>query len=233
MQKKSKILIVSNNMLTQYMFLRLFKIFNYESLFVEEVRNIVKFAFEFKVDLVIIDAQGIDSTLKYVFEHVKSQINIPIIIYSKTKNINQLVAALDAGAAEYITKPADLEEIVARVRKVLRENGKHEMGKEISCRDMVLYPYLHEVKVKGEQVILSELEYSLLLYLVLNANRVVSREEILTQAWRDKSKGSSSAVNVYISYLRRKIDKRFNEIYIETAVDGYVLRTIRTKKVKE
>ena len=107
------------------------------------------------------------------------------------------------------------------------------MGKEISCRDMVLYPYLHEVKVKGEQVILSELEYSLLLYLVLNANRVVSREEILTQAWRDKSKGSSSAVNVYISYLRRKIDKRFNEIYIETAVDGYVLRTIRTKKVKE
>ena len=233
MQKKSRILIVSNNMLTQYMFIRLFKIFNYESLFIEEVSNIVKNAFEFKADLVIIDAQGIDCTLKYVFEHVKSQINIPIIIYSKTKNINQLVAALDAGAAEYITKPEDLEEIVARVRKVLRENGKHEIEQEVLCRDMVLYPYLHEIKVKGEQVILSAQEYSLLLYLVLNANRAVSRKEILTQAWHDKSKGSYSTVNVYVSYLRRKIDKRFNEIYIETAVGGYVLKTIRTKKVKE
>ena len=220
-------------MLTQYLFIRLFKIFNYESLFVEEVSNIVKNAFEFKADLVIIDAQGIDCTLKYVFEHVKSQTNIPIIIYTQKKNISQLVAALDAGAAEYITKQADLEEIIARVRKVLRKNGKHEIEQEISCRDMVLYPYLHEVKVKGEQVILSQREYSLLLYLVLNANRAVTRKEILTQAWHDKSKGTSSTVSVYVSYLRRKIDRRFNETYIETAMDGYMIRTINLKKIKE
>ena len=126
------------------------------------------------------------------------------------------------------TKPFAAEELLARIRNILRRHNERVRDAEESryvVKNMILYPDRYEVTVKGQPVNLTHKEYELLKYLVENKRNVLSRDQILQQVWGYDYIGDTNVVDVYISYLRAKIDDKFGEKYIYTTRGvGYAVR---------
>ena len=145
--------------------------------------------------------------------------------------INDKVTGLDIGADDYITKPFAIQELLARIRATLRKhnNSTTKPAEEPSVfkfKNIHVYLDRHEVKVHNQLVELTKKEYDLLLYLLHNHDHVLSREQILQSIWGYEYMGDTNVVDVYIRYLRAKIDDYFNEKYIHTVRGiGYVIKT--------
>ena len=135
---------------------------------------------------------------------------------------------LDIGADDYITKPFAIQELFARIRAALRKHknsGDEPQGEMLTVKDLVLYPSRYEVKVEEERVELTKKEYSLLEYLLRNKRNVLTRDQILQKVWGYDYVGDTNVVDVYIRYLRAKIDDHFGEKYIYTVRGvGYVVK---------
>jgi two-component system OmpR family response regulator len=119
------------------------------------------------------------------------------------------VAGLTIGGDDYMTKPFSLEELVARLRALLRRTGAIEMtadDEKIRFADLELDEGLHEVRRAGQLIDLSPTEFLLLRYLLINADRVVSKAQILDHVWQYDFRGDAGIVETYVSYLRKKID---------------------------
>ena len=126
-----------------------------------------------------------------------------------------------------MTKPFSLEELVARVRVVLRRHGDGSESSTLAVADLELDDEAHEVRRAGEPIEMTPTEYRLLRYLLVNAGRVLSRSQILDHVWNYDFGGDASVLETYISYLRRKVD-RFDPPLIQTVRGvGYVIRTPR------
>ena len=179
-------------------------------------------------DLIICDIMlpGMDGmqlvqTLRY------KKIFTPILMLTALSSVQDKVSALDFGADDYMTKPFHFDELLSRINALTRRHQyaqKEEKSNVFTLSDMVVDLQQYNVKIEDEEVVLSPREFKLLNYLIENANRAVSRIQILNAVWGITFDNHTNVVDVYISYLRNKIEK--NQKYIFTIKGiGYMLKT--------
>lgn len=181
-----------------------------------------------KYDLILLDVMLPEMDGMEICKRVREVSDVPIIMLTARDEIRDKVEGLDLGANDYMTKPFAAEELLARIRNAMRthkERVRAAEDKRYVVKNMILYPERYEVTVKGEHVELTHKEYELLKYLVENKRNVLSRDQILQTVWGYDYIGDTNVVDVYISYLRSKIDDRFGEKYIYTTRGvGYAIR---------
>lgn len=139
----------------------------------------------------------------------------PVIMLTAKDAIGDRVAGLDGGADDYLTKPFSFEELLARIRALLRR-GAQERPAILSVGQVELDPAARKVRVKGHDIELTFREFTLLEYLMRHSGTVLSRTLIREHIWDDNFEGDSNVVDVYIRYLREKIDRAFGLNLIET-----------------
>jgi two-component system, OmpR family, response regulator len=183
-------------------------------------------------DVVLLDVMLPDLDGNEVCKRLRSfGVETPIIFLTAREATEDKVTGLTAGGDDYVTKPFSLEELVARIRAILRRTagGERNSGSEMTFEDLVIDDEAHEVWRQGQLIELTATEFNLLRYLLVNAKRVVSKSEILDNVWDYDFEGDPSIVETYISYLRKKVD-RFSPPLIQTVRGvGYSLRLARDK----
>ena len=150
----------------------------------------------------------------------KSNIKTPIIMLTAKSGVNDKVEGLDAGADDYLAKPFSLDELLARIRAVLRR-GSSLVNDELKVGDLTLNTSTFEVKRRGIVINLSKKEYDLLEYFMINANKTISKEKLINHVWDYDSDILLNTVEVYIGYLRNKIDKPFKDKKMLQTVRGF------------
>ena len=182
---------------------------------------------ENRIDLVISDITLPDGNGLEFCRKIRNKSKVFVLFLTAMDSEIDMVNGYDAGADDYITKPYATKELVARIRSALRrhEEPKVVTDPSFTIGDLSIYPDRHEVRVAGEAVDLTKKEFDLLLFLAKNKNRVLKREEILEKVWGYGYAGKTNIVDVYIRYLRSKIDEKIGKKYIHTVRGiGYVAR---------
>jgi two-component system OmpR family response regulator len=178
-------------------------------------------------DLVILDVRlpGIDGF--EVCRQLRAEGNeVPVIFLTARDTPEDRLSGFTKGGDDYVTKPFSLEELIARVRAVLRRSRSADgRGSRLSYADLVLDEETMRVSRAGEPIRLSPTEFKLLRYLLLNAERVLSKDQILDHVWQYDFDGKSGVVENYISYLRKKVEIAGPPLIHTVRGFGYVLRT--------
>nr|WP_320147320.1 response regulator transcription factor [uncultured Anaeromusa sp.] len=177
-------------------------------------------------DLILLDVMLPDLNGIEICRRVREVSDIPIIMVTAKGELDDKVAGLNIGADDYLTKPFAIQELLARIRAALR---KHKVAglKEntLHLKNLTLHPNRYEAQIDGQLIELTKKEYDLLEYLVRNKHVVLDREHILQEVWGYEYMGDTNVVDVYIRYLRSKLDERFGEKYIHTVRGvGYVVK---------
>ena len=141
--------------------------------------------------------------------------DLPVLFLTARDSIADRVAGLDLGADDYLIKPFDFDELLARVRAMMRKRSGHKTS-VITIGDLKIDTGSHEVTRGDRSIELSSREYSILEYMAMHPGQVLSREQIETHVWNFDYSGGSNVVDVYISYLRKKIDGKENVKLIRT-----------------
>ena len=181
-------------------------------------------------DLILLDIMLPDMDGMTICRKVREISDVSIIMLTARDDVEDKVNGLDLGADDYMTKPFAIQELLARVRNALRKpraDGREVSpeGEKLQVRDLVMYPSRYEVRVGNEEVQLTKKEYSLLEYLLRNKRNVLTRDQILQEVWGYDYTGDTNVVDVYIRYLRAKIDDHFGEKYIYTIRGvGYAIK---------
>jgi len=186
----------------------------------------LKQAAEHEPDLVVLDVMLPDMDGFTVTRKLRGSGRLlPIVFVTARDSLEDKIKGLTVGGDDYVTKPFSLEEVIARIRAVLRRTrGEQDDHATLRFHDVELDEDTHEVR-RGQRLIeVSPTEFKLLRYLMLNPNRVLSKAQILDHVWDYDFRGQSGIVESYISYLRRKIDVE-EPVLIQTKRGvGYVLR---------
>jgi two-component system OmpR family response regulator len=165
---------------------------------------------EFKPHALILDVMLPDLDGFEVCRQIRNEgLNVGVLFLTAKDGMEDKVAGLTIGGDDYMTKPFSLEELVARVRALLRRIGVTEIesnDEKIRFADLELDEATHEVRRAGKLLDMSPTEFLLLRYLLINADRVVSKAQILDHVWQYDFRGDAGIVETYISYLRKKID---------------------------
>ncbi len=152
------------------------------------------------------------------------KIDVPVLVVTARGEIEDRIKGLDFGADDYIPKPFDLAELMARLRAAIRRN-KGKPSPIVAVEDLAIDTNAKTATRAGKAIPLSAREYMLLEYLALNAGRVVSRTELIDHVYATEYEWDSNVIDVYINYLRNKIDKGFGKPLIHTKRGaGYVLK---------
>jgi two-component system, OmpR family, response regulator ArlR len=158
-----------------------------------------------------------------VCKRIRAKSQVPIIMLTAKDRVPDRVAGLDIGADDYLTKPFATEELLARVRARLRERSPQT--NVIEHHDLTMDRDRHEVRRDGKPIALTAKEYSLLEYLLLHRNKVHTRDELFNGVWGSDFLGDSNLIDVYIRYLRGKIEDGFDEKLITTVRGvGYTIK---------
>lgn len=217
-------------------------------LIVEDEQNLARFIElelkheQYEVEIENDGQSGLDRALKYDFDlilldlmlpningleicrQIRQVQNTPIIMITAKSDTYDKVVGLDYGADDYIVKPFDIEELLARIRAMLRRQPKKNKN-EININGLVIDKDAFKVSVNGEHVGLTKTEYDLLLLLAENINHVMQREQIIEYVWGYDTEVETNVVDVYIRYLRNKLKPYNKDTYIETVRGvGYVIR---------
>ncbi|WP_284852285.1 response regulator transcription factor [Corynebacterium rhinophilum] len=155
----------------------------------------------------------------------------PVLYLTAKDGVDQRIHGLTIGADDYVTKPFSLEEVITRLRVIMRRGGAVEDSSNdatMSYADLTLNDDTHEVTKGGELIELSPTEFNLLRYLMQNKEVVLSKSKILDNVWHYDFGGDGNVVESYISYLRRKIDTGDTQLIHTVRGVGYVLRTPRS-----
>ena len=165
---------------------------------------------EFKPHAIVLDVMLPDQDGFEVCRQIRNEgVNVGVLFLTAKDGMEDKVAGLTIGGDDYMTKPFSLEELVARLRALLRRIGVIEMDQDeekIRFADLELDEATHEVRRAGNLLDLSPTEFLLTRYLLINADRVVSKSQILDHVWEYDFRGDAGIVETYISYLRKKID---------------------------
>lgn len=178
-------------------------------------------------DLVLLDIMIPELSGLEVLRRIRrTDQNTPIILLTARDAVHDKVSGLDLGANDYVTKPFQIEELLARIRVHLRKPvEKKQKRNELSVGDLFVDLDAHEVKRDGQLIDLTPREYDLLVCLLKNKNIVLTREQLIEQVWGYDYYGETNVVDVYIRYLRQKVDKGFSEAYIQTVRGvGYTIK---------
>jgi DNA-binding response OmpR family regulator len=179
-----------------------------------------------RYDLVILDRMlpGMDGMEICARIREKYKFDLPVIILTALGSTDDVIAGLNEGANDYMTKPFHLRELIARMQALFRRESSAE-DKIYRVADLELNDDTKSVTRAGMPVTLTSKEYRLLLYFMQNVKRVLSREQILENVWNVEFDMGTNTVDVYINYLRNKIDKNFSPKLIHTVIGmGYVMK---------
>jgi Transcriptional regulatory protein, C terminal./Response regulator receiver domain. len=173
------------------------------------------------LDLMLPQMSGIE-----VCRRVRKFSDIPIIMLTAKDDISDKVTGLDSGADDYVTKPFAIEELLARIRVALKRKAASKKENDddvIRCGKLVLSKLQHRVTYDGEEIPLSKKEYDLLLYFMENRGIVLDREKLIENVWGYDFVGDTNVTDVYVRYLRSKIDQKYGVNFIRTVRGvGYI-----------
>jgi len=177
------------------------------------------------LDVMLPDMSGLD-VLKKLREESPQ---LPVLLLTAKDAVEDRIAGLTAGGDDYVTKPFSIEEVVLRLRALLRRTGVTtvDSGAQLVVGDLVLDEDSHEVTRAGEPISLTSTEFELLRFMMRNAKRVLSKAQILDRVWSYDFGGRSNIVELYISYLRKKIDSGRDPMIHTLRGAGYVLKPAR------
>ena len=181
-------------------------------------------------DLVILDLNipGLDGL--HLLQRIRSQgIDTPVIVLTARGAVGDRVAGLNAGADDYLTKPFHFSELVVRLNALLRRNRKENIPKSdegiLTFSDLKLNTWTKTAERAGTEIILSSKEYQLLEMFMRNPNRTLSRDTIAEIVWGIQFDTGTNFIDVYVNYLRKKIEKGFSSKLIHTVIGmGYILK---------
>ncbi len=161
-----------------------------------------------------------------VLRRLRKESQVPVIMLTARDTVMDKVAGLDAGANDYLAKPFAIEELLARIRAALRVGVPQEApGEALTAGPLTLEPESRQVTVNGENVELTRREFDLLEYLLRHKGKVVTRDALLDHVWGFDFVGETNAVDVYIRFLRAKIDEKFQIKLLKTVRGvGYMLQ---------
>jgi two-component system OmpR family response regulator len=187
----------------------------------------VRAAREFQPDAVALDMMLPDFDGMEVLRRMRADNpNVPVLFLTARDAVEDRVAGLTAGGDDYVTKPFSLEEVVARLRALMRRTAIMNEGSDsvLTVGDLTLDEDSHEVTRGGQQIALTATEFELLRYLMRNPRRVLSKAQILDRVWNYDFGGQANVVELYISYLRKKIDAGRQPMIHTMRGVGYVLK---------
>jgi two-component system response regulator ArlR len=172
------------------------------------------------LDIMIPSLNGIE-----VCRRIRQFSMVPVIMLTAKSDISDKVMGLDVGANDYLTKPFAIEELLARIRVYERDNSISKKSHEIKLKDIVMDNKTHQVRRDGKVIELTKKEYDLLETLLVNKNIVLTREQLINKIWGYDYVGDTNVVDVFIRYLRNKIDDDFEDKLITTIRGvGYVIK---------
>lgn len=183
---------------------------------------------EFRPDAVVLDIMLPDIDGLQVLQRMRADGNdVPVLFLTAKDGLDDRIAGLTAGGDDYVTKPFSLEEVVARLRGLIRRSALTINADEnpvISVGDLTLDEDSHEVYRAGRAIELTATEFELLRYMMRNPKRVLSKTQILDRVWDYDFGGKSSVVEIYISYLRKKVDAEGSAMIHTVRGAGYMLK---------
>ncbi|WP_258729090.1 response regulator transcription factor [Bacillus atrophaeus] len=182
-------------------------------------------ALEKKFALVLLDVMlpGL-SGLEVLRRLRKTDMHTPVILLTARDSIPDKVTGLDIGANDYVTKPFEIEELLARIRAALRQNGS-DPGTFLSLGDLQVNEKTREVKRADQEVELTPREFDMLVFMLKHPQQVLTREQILTSVWGFDYLGDTNVVDVYIRYIRKKLDYPYEKQLIHTVRGvGYAIK---------
>ncbi|WP_197379485.1 response regulator transcription factor [Mycolicibacterium mengxianglii] len=181
-------------------------------------------------DVVVLDVMLPDMSGLEVLRRLREQNpHLPVLLLTAKDAVEDRIAGLTAGGDDYVTKPFSIEEVVLRLRALLRRTGvtTEDSGAQLVVGDLVLDEDSHEVTRGGDPISLTSTEFELLRFMMRNSKRVLSKAQILDRVWSYDFGGRSNIVELYISYLRKKIDSGREPMIHTLRGAGYVLKPAR------
>ncbi|MDT0158694.1 response regulator transcription factor [Microbacterium sp. ARD32] len=186
-------------------------------------------AHEFEPDALVLDVMMPDLDGMGVLRRLRDAGNlVPVVFLTAKDSVGDRIAGLTAGGDDYVTKPFSLEEVIARLRAVIRRSGQGRADEEQSIlrvADLSLNEDSHEVMRGDDEIELTATEFELLRFLMRNERRVLSKAQILDRVWSYDFGGKSSVVELYISYLRKKIDVGRTPLLHTVRGVGYMIKS--------
>lgn len=206
----------------------------------------------FKADLAVDGEQGVKKAESYAYDLILMDIvmpnldglsairrirgkgiRTPILCLTGKSAVEDVVTGLNTGGDGYLIKPFALKELVAHIRSLTRRR-RQTLDAELFYAELRLDPVTRKAWRAGRDIPLTTKEYELLEYFLQNAEKVLTREMILKEAWKYKGKTTTNIVDVYMNYLRRKVDKGANRKLIHTVRGiGFVLKDVRRKQIPD
>ncbi|SDK41115.1 response regulator transcription factor [Lacicoccus qingdaonensis] len=183
--------------------------------------------YEEDFDLILLDVMIPELNGLEVLRRIRQKDEaVRIIMLTARDAVMDKVGGLDSGANDYMTKPFEIEELLARIRAQLKQseviqNSKQE---EMTIKNIKVLPSSREVFIGGEDVYLTQKEYDLFFYLLSNKNQVLSREQIIESVWGYDYFGDTNTVDVYVRYLRKKIDQNSPSVISSVRGIGYMIK---------
>ncbi|HWU08413.1 MAG TPA: response regulator transcription factor [Streptomyces sp.] len=187
----------------------------------------VRTARDFRPDAVILDVMLPDMDGLAVLGRLRRELNdVPVLFLTARDAVEDRIAGLTAGGDDYVTKPFSLEEVVARLRGLIRRSGTASVRSEstLVVGDLVLDEDSHEVSRGDDSIHLTATEFELLRFLMRNPRRVLSKAQILDRVWNYDFGGQANVVELYISYLRKKIDAGRTPMIHTRRGAGYLIK---------
>lgn len=215
-EKLGKVLVIEDeSKLARFIELEL-KHEGYEVVLADDGRMGVEKYFEEKPDIILLDLMLPKLNGIEVCRRIRKESDVPIIMLTAKGETMDKIAGLDSGADDYMTKPFAIEELFARMRVALRHRGTANNSNILELKELKIDISRRTVYFADNEIELTKREFELLTYLVKNKNIVITREQILNQVWGYDYIGETNVVDVYIRYLRTKIDDRFGVKLIHT-----------------
>ena len=230
------ILVIDDDEVVRTMVQRVLQKNNYTVTVVAEAEKGERLADTHLFDCIILDLALPDKNGLEVCKGLRDRGNkTPILILSARKNIDTKVSGLHSGADDYLTKPFDNKELLARIEAVMRRSQKsHEYSELLNCGELRINLLKREFAVGGKMVWLTNIEFSLMVYFMQNVGRVIDKEELADKVWGITFDTQTNFINVYVSYLRKKINQITPKEYIQTVRKrGFILTSNPDVMVEE
>ena len=171
------------------------------------------------IALVLLDLMLPGISGEEVLKHIRERGNLPVIVLTARDSLDEKIGMLTQGADDYITKPFEIPEVIARIQVQLRHAGREIENKQMTYRDLVLDKVTYQVRIEGKEVPqITKQEFAILELLVSHPKQVFSKEDIFSYAWNEPYMGETKTLDVHISNIRKKIKQVTTDEYIETVL---------------
>src|SRR4051812_1016636 len=224
-ERTGRVLVVDDEENITFLLDSALRHFGFEVQVASNGRDALKAVPVFNPDVVLLDVMLPDLDGFEIMRRLRNDgEKVPVLFLTARDAVDDKVRGLTLGGDDYVPKPFSLEEVVARIQVILRRQGVAAAGTKLALADLEMDDEAHLVKRGGQVIDLSPTEYNLLRFLLVNAGKVLSRNQILDHVWQYDFGGHATVVETYISYLRKKIDSLGDPLIQTVRGVGYTLR---------